>query len=80
MNKDNRNIIIATGGTGGHTFPAISLAKYLKKNGYRPILTTDERGKKFIDGKFVEKIKLIDSSPLNKKKLISFLKILFATI
>ena len=46
----------------------------------RPILTTDERGKKFIDGKFVEKIKLIDSSPLNKKKLIFFLKILFATI
>ena len=80
MNKDNRNIIIATGGTGGHTFPAISLAKDLKKNGYRPILTTDERGKKFIDGKFVEKIKLIDSSPINKKKLISFLKILFATI
>ena len=31
MNKDNKNIIIATGGTGGHTFPAISLAKDLKK-------------------------------------------------
>ena len=80
MNKNNKNIIIATGGTGGHIFPAVSLAKYLNKNGYRTILTTDERGKKFIDEKFVEKIKLIDSSSLNKKKLISFWKILLATI
>ena len=31
MISNNRNIIIATGGTGGHTFPAISLAKDLKK-------------------------------------------------
>ena len=80
MNKNNKNIIIATGGTGGHIFPAVSLAKYLNKNGYRTILTTDERGKKFIDEKFVEKIKLIDSSSLNKKKLISFWKISLATI
>ena len=25
MNKDNKNIVIAAGGTGGHIFPAISL-------------------------------------------------------
>ena len=28
MNK-NKNIVIATGGTGGHVFPAVSLANYL---------------------------------------------------
>ena len=27
----NKNILIATGGTGGHTFPAYSLANYLMK-------------------------------------------------
>ena len=25
----NKNILIATGGTGGHIFPALSLANYL---------------------------------------------------
>ena len=76
MNKKNKNVIIATGGTGGHIFPAVSLANYLNKNGYISVLTTDERGKKFIDKKFIEKIVLIDTSSFNKKKLISFLKIL----
>ena len=30
--KLNNKIIIATGGTGGHVFPAYSLAQYLVKN------------------------------------------------
>ena len=30
--SDNKKIIIATGGTGGHVFPAVSLASYLNKN------------------------------------------------
>ena len=29
--SDNKKIIIATGGTGGHIFPAVSLASYLNK-------------------------------------------------
>ena len=35
MNDSNKKIIIATGGTGGHIFPAVSLTKFLhteKKN------------------------------------------------
>ena len=56
--NDKKNIIIATGGTGGHVFPAISLANYLTNAGFKLILTTDQRGLKFIDGKFVNKIKL----------------------
>ena len=32
--NDNKNIVIATGGTGGHIFPAISLANYFNKNGF----------------------------------------------
>ena len=63
----NKNIIIATGGTGGHIFPAVSLANYLNKNEFETILTTDERGLKFIDKKFIKKTFLINSSSLNKK-------------
>ena len=55
----NKNIIIATGGTGGHIFPAVSLANYLNKNEFETILTTDERGLKFIDKKFIKKTFLI---------------------
>ena len=32
MKKINKNILIATGGTGGHIFPSLSLAKFLSKN------------------------------------------------
>ena len=34
MSSIKKNIIIATGGTGGHIFPAISLANYLESIGY----------------------------------------------
>ena len=38
MNDYKKNIIIATGGTGGHIFPAVSLTDYLNKNlNYRNI-------------------------------------------
>ena len=41
-----KKILIATGGTGGHVFPSLSLAKNLKKNNYEVRLTIDERGLK----------------------------------
>ena len=43
-----KKILIATGGTGGHVFPALSLAKNLKKNNYEVRLTIDERGLKYL--------------------------------
>lgn len=42
-----KKIIISTGGTGGHVFPAISIARTFLKNDYDVLVTTDERGKKF---------------------------------
>ena len=33
MNKNNKIIFIAGGGTGGHLFPAIAIGKVLEKNG-----------------------------------------------
>ncbi|HCE59614.1 MAG TPA: undecaprenyldiphospho-muramoylpentapeptide beta-N-acetylglucosaminyltransferase [Wolbachia sp.] len=37
------DIILATGGTGGHIFPAITLTKALKTQGYKCILFTDRQ-------------------------------------
>ncbi len=78
---NNKNIIIATGGTGGHIFPAVSLAYNLNKIGFCSILTTDVRGLKFIGNKISKNTIVINSSSLNKKKkIISIFKILLATI
>ena len=73
--SSNKRIIIATGGTGGHIFPAIGLANYLAKVGFDPNLTTDKRGLKFINKRFVKNAKIINSSSLNKNKIISIFKI-----
>ena len=79
MNDLKKDIIIATGGTGGHIFPAVSLADYLNKNGFETVITTDKRGLKFIDDKHAHKTFIINSSTLSKKNiLISACKILFA--
>jgi UDP-N-acetylglucosamine--N-acetylmuramyl-(pentapeptide) pyrophosphoryl-undecaprenol N-acetylglucosamine transferase len=39
-----RPVVIAAGGTGGHIFPAQSLAEELARRGHRVILMTDDRG------------------------------------
>jgi len=72
MIKKNK-ILIATGGTGGHVFPAYSLANYFMKNNYNVKLTTDNRGFNYLkDYKKLDVVK-ISSSPLIKKNLLKFI-------
>ncbi len=40
-------IALASGGTGGHLFPAFALAEELNKRGFASVLLTDERGLAF---------------------------------
>lgn len=40
-------IALASGGTGGHLFPAFALAEELQRRGYASVLLTDERGLAF---------------------------------
>jgi UDP-N-acetylglucosamine--N-acetylmuramyl-(pentapeptide) pyrophosphoryl-undecaprenol N-acetylglucosamine transferase len=42
-----KTIILSSGGTGGHVFPAISLAAELQTRGYQVIIMTDHRGQVF---------------------------------
>ena len=47
MSAEAKQILISAGGTGGHMFPAESLARDLIGRGYRVALATDVRGKKY---------------------------------
>ena len=42
---NNKKIVIVTGGTGGHIFPAISLAEYFSNKLLDVNFITDKRGK-----------------------------------
>ena len=68
-----KKILIATGGTGGHVFPAYSLADYLLKNNYNVKITIDERGLKYLKNyKKLNFIK-IQSTPLKKNSIWKFI-------
>ena len=78
-----KKIVIATGGTGGHVFPAYSLTNYLK-NTFSIKLISDNRGSFYLkDYNNLNLIK-IPSSPLIKKNFFtlfySFFIILFSII
>ena len=55
--------VIFTGGTGGHVLPSVSFGNYLIDNGYKCILITDARGKKYTN-QFKGKVKTINASHL----------------
>ena len=44
------HLVIAAGGTGGHMFPAQSLAETMLARGWRVTLSTDERGARYAGG------------------------------
>ena len=43
VRAENRSVVLAAGGTGGHLFPAQALAEALIRRGYVIHLMTDER-------------------------------------
>ena len=72
-----KKILIATGGTGGHIFPAYSLANNLTKKVYKVEITTDKRGLKYLKNYNNLIIKKIPSSPLIKKNILTLSYSLF---
>ena len=72
-----KKIILVAGGTGGHVFPAISLAEKLRGMGHDILIITDLRGKKFEIEKNGVSVKYINVKNPNQKnvflKMIAFL-------
>jgi UDP-N-acetylglucosamine--N-acetylmuramyl-(pentapeptide) pyrophosphoryl-undecaprenol N-acetylglucosamine transferase len=80
MQKEN--VLMATGGTGGHVFPAFALGQELEKQGYEVKYILDDRTRKFakIDG---EKFFIVNSRSLSgnfSNKLISLAFLCFSII
>ena len=72
--SSNKKIIIATGGTGGHVFPAYSLAKFFIQDNKLVEIITDKRGLKFLEQQKELKLILNNSTTIYKKNIIkSFL-------
>ena len=79
-----KKIVIATGGTGGHVFPAYSLANYLKNKNFSIKLTSDKRGSFYLkDYNNLNLVKISSSPIINKnifKLFCSFLNISYSII
>ena len=56
------NILIITGGTGGHVLPAVNFFKYLSQQKKKVFILTDYRGSKYIHNINQKKIFKIYSS------------------
>ena len=68
FDKERKNmtqtVMICAGGTGGHMFPALSLAEDLKSRGCRVVVVTDKRAVKYTDGYDDLNVNVISSSTL----------------
>ncbi len=73
MNNKLKKIIIATGGTGGHVFPAYSLAKHFMDNNIHVQIISDKRGLRYLQGYNDLKIVEIASSTIFKKNILKSL-------
>ncbi|MDC1095925.1 undecaprenyldiphospho-muramoylpentapeptide beta-N-acetylglucosaminyltransferase [Pelagibacteraceae bacterium] len=82
MTKSKKKFLIAAGGTGGHVFPALSLARNFMSKNYSTVIISDKRGLKFLENYKEIKLKIINTSSIFKKNpimlFISFLKIIFS--
>jgi UDP-N-acetylglucosamine--N-acetylmuramyl-(pentapeptide) pyrophosphoryl-undecaprenol N-acetylglucosamine transferase len=73
-----KNILISTGGTGGHVIPATILHEHLKNN-FNVYMTSDDRGIQFLD-KNKYNIEIINVPKISKNFFLLPFQILFLLI
>ncbi len=67
-------VLLSAGGTGGHLFPAQSLAQELKKRGWHIHLATDLRAKKFVADFPAEEVHIIGSATFAGKNPLALVR------
>ena len=84
MSDKINKVLIATGGTGGHVFPAYGLAKHLKEKKINVEIVSDKRGIKYLKQFKDIKISEINSSSIYNRnfiqKLISLVIIAYSVL
>lgn len=77
-------IYLAAGGTGGHLFPAIALARALKEKNFKPVILTDARAKKYLSQTEGIDLQLLNSGSIysggKMNKLLTPLKIIMGVL
>ena len=73
MNKLKKKIIIASGGTGGHIFPAYGLAKHFIGKNIDVKISSDARGLKYLKNFPNLNVIKIPSSTIFNKNMFKFL-------
>lgn len=68
---NKKTIFITAGGTGGHVFPAVSVAKELLSREYKVHFITDNRGLKFIPENFNARVHFLPLRGLGKSGLFN---------
>ena len=70
----NKTILLCAGGTGGHLFPAQSLARELVANGWDVHLATDDRAERFLAEFPASETHIIKSATIGGRNPFKMLK------
>ena len=71
LSGNDRPVLLAAGGTGGHLFPAFALAEELARRGFRVDLVTDDRGDRYRSDFPAQNVHIVPSATLSSKSPVS---------